>query len=352
MSFLRNTWYMAAWADEIGDPLFSRRIAGRPVLLYRTSNGTLAALEDRCPHRFAPLSRGTRKGDAIACGYHGLTFDQTGRCIHNSLGSQIPKGAQVPSFPVVERDTIAWVWLGAPDDADPAMIPDFAFLPDGPHNRTVHGHMPLAANYEYGTDNLLDLSHIEFVHKGSFAGRGVIFAGKHEARAEGATLWSNWWMPNVAAPPHTMGVYPPELQCDHWLDMRWNAPASMRLEVGATPHGKPREEGFAVLQAHVVTPETEHTSHYFWASCRPNDVDNRDLDAMLVQLFDQAFTIEDKPIIEAAYANVLHSDRGPGFWDQKPAFLPSDAGGTRARRMIEAKLRREVAEPPADSSSQ
>jgi vanillate O-demethylase monooxygenase subunit len=339
--FLRNVWYMAAWAGEIGDDLFSRRVAGRPVLIFRTGGGALAALEDRCPHRFAPLSRGTRDGDRIVCGYHGLTYDAGGRCVHNSLAGGIPKRAQVPAFPVVERDGIAWVWLGAPEAADPASIPDYSFLPDGPANRTVRGVMPLAANYEYGTDNLMDLSHIEFVHKGSFAGRGVIFAGRHEVRADGDTLWSNWWMPDVAAPPHTQGVYPPEQRCDHWLDMRWNAPASMRLEVGATPHGAPREQGYAVLQAHVVTPETEHSSHYFWASSRAVEVDNPGLDAMLRQLFEQAFAEEDKPIIEAAYANVRYGDRGPGFWDQQAAFLPSDAGGARARRAIEALLRRE-----------
>ena len=350
-AFLKNTWYMAAWGEEIGAGLFARRIAGRPVLIYRTSTGALAALENRCPHRFAPLSRGVRKDDAIVCGYHGLTFDATGRCIHNSLGAQIPKGAQVPTFPIVERDSIAWLWLGESDRADQSLIPDFSFLPDSPTNRTLRGHTPMAANYEYATDNLMDLSHIEFVHLGSFAGNGVIFAGTHEARAEGDTLWSNWWMVDVAAPPHTQGVYPPELRCDHWLDMRWNAPASMRLEVGATPHGQPREGGFALFQAHIVTPETEHTSHYFWASCRPNDVDNPQLDAMLKTLFDQAFNTEDKPMIEAAYANVRFGDRGPGFWDQKPVFMPSDAGGTRARRMIEAMLRKEAATNEAPSAA-
>ena len=341
MSFLRNAWYMAAWSDEVGEGLFSRRVAGRPVLLYRRQDSTAVALEDRCPHRFAPLSRGRRDGDNVVCGYHGLTYDASGRCVHNSLAGGIPKGAQVPAFPVVERDTIVWVWLGESAAADPASIPDFSFLPDGPANRTVHGYMPLRANYEYGTDNLLDLSHIEFVHKGSFAGQGVIFAGTHQAKVEGDTLWSNWWMPDVAAPPHTQGVYPPDMRCDHWLDMRWNAPASMRLDVGATPHGRPRDEGYVVPQAHIVTPETEHTSHYFWATCRSVAVDDRALDGMLRQLFQQAFDAEDKAIIEAAYDNVRLGHRGPGFWEQQPVFMPSDAGGARARRMIEAMLRRE-----------
>lgn len=343
MSFLRSAWYMAAWSEEIGEALFSRHIADRPVLLMRRADGRVAALEDRCPHRFAPLSRGTREGDTVVCGYHGLTWDTAGRCVRNSLGPHVPKGAVVPTFPVIERDSIVWIWLGPPEAADADRIPDFSFLPDSATNRTIRGYMPLAANYEYGTDNLMDLSHIEFVHKGSFAGQGVIFQGTHEAKAQGDTLWSNWWMPDVAAPPHTMGVYPPGTRCDHWLDMRWNAPASMRLEVGAVPRGEPREQGYAVLQAHVVTPETEHTSHYFWATSRQGEVDNHELDAMLKQLFTQAFDEEDKPMIEAAYRNVRGGGRGAGFWEQKPVYLDSDAGGTRARRMIEAMLRKEAA---------
>jgi vanillate O-demethylase monooxygenase subunit len=339
-SFLRNVWYMAAWSDEVGDALLSRRIAGRRLVLFRKTDGTAVALEDRCPHRFAPLSLGTRDGDTIACGYHGLTFDASGRCVRNAFSAELPKRAYVTSFPVIERDTITWCWLGAPEDADPATVPDFSFLPDGPANRSVRGYTLLRANYEYGTDNLMDLSHIEFVHKGTFAGRGVIFAGTHTAREDGDTLWSNWWMPDVAAPAHTTGIYPPDLRCDHWLDMRWNAPASMRLEIGATPHGAPREQGLVVLQSHVVTPETEHTSHYFWASTRSHAIDDPALDAMLRGLFQQAFDHEDKPLIEAAYENVRGGARGPGFWEQEPVYLHVDAGGTRARRAIEALRRR------------
>ena len=56
--FLRNVWYMAAWAEEVGEGLLSRRIAGRKLVLFRAADGTPVALEDRCPHRFAPLSLG------------------------------------------------------------------------------------------------------------------------------------------------------------------------------------------------------------------------------------------------------------------------------------------------------
>jgi hypothetical protein len=186
----------------------------------------------------------------------------------------------------------------------------------------------------------MDLSHIEFVHKGSFAGAGVIFSGTHELVEQGDTLHSNWWMPGVKAPAHTYGIYDPGMITDHWLDMRWQAPASMYLQIGATPPGAPRDGGVIVHQAHILTPASASTTHYFWASTRPFDAIIPEADAMVMSLFSQAFDDEDKPMIEAAYANL----GGEDFWASKPLYLGIDAGGTRARRKIEQMKQRERAQ--------
>lgn len=340
MNWLRNAWYMAGWSDEIGHDGLSRRIMDKPMFLYRLADGSVAALLDRCPHRFAPLSKGTRDGDRVVCGYHGLAFSSVGKCVHNPFADRIPAGSDIPAFTVVERDGIAWLWAGNSDAAERDRIPDFSFIPDTPHSRTVRGYTLMQANYEYGTDNLLDLSHIEFVHKGTFAGQGVIFAGEHTVTTDGDTLHSNWWMPDIAPPSVAQGVFPPDAKVDHWLDMRWNAPASMQLNVGVAPHGAGRSAGFDVPQAHILTPADEHSTHYFWSSTRFNDLDNPDVDAMLTSLFGEAFDVEDKPMIEAAYANV----RGRDFWKEKPLSLGIDQGGTRARRILERLIAKEGAE--------
>jgi vanillate O-demethylase monooxygenase subunit len=337
VEYLTNAWYMFGWAEELGDALLSRHILGRRLMAWRLDDGSVSVLEDRCPHRFAPLSRGTRASDRITCGYHGLAFDAAGACVHNPFSDRIPAGARVRAFPAIERDSIVWMWPGDPDRADPALIPDFSFLPDSPVNRTVRGSTPMRAYYEYGTDNLMDLSHIEFVHKGSFAGGGVIFAGRHEVVQEGDTLHSNWWMPGIPPPSMAAGVYPPDRLVDHWLDMRWNAPASMRLTIGVTPAGTPRDAGLIVDQAHLLTPADDENTHYFWSSSRSTDLDAAEIDDALRALFHQAFDTEDKPMIEAAYDNV----RGADFWEEKPLFLGIDAGGTRARRLLETLVRRE-----------
>jgi vanillate O-demethylase monooxygenase subunit len=126
--------------------------------------------------------------------------------------------------------------------------------------------------------------------------------------------------------------------------MRWNAPASMRLHVGVSPHGAGREAGFQVPQAHILTPADEHTTHYFWSSTRYDALDSAEVDGALLALFGEAFDLEDKPMIEAAYANVRGNlDKGGDFWAEKPLSLGIDQGGTRARRILESMIARELA---------
>ena len=243
--------------------------------------------------------------------------------------------ASVRTFPVVEQDGIVWFWPGEAEQASITAVPSFSLLFVEGQGDPITGLLPMNAPYEFGTDNLMDLSHIEFVHKGSFAGRGVIFAGEHSVVADGNRLQSNWWMPDVPAPGHTFGIYERGLMTDHWLDMRWDPPASMLLEIGACPAGGDRAAGVIVYQAHILTPETADTTHYFWATSRSGPPSEQG-DQMLRALLEQAFSAEDKPIIEAAYANLDGAD----FWDGKPISLQIDGGGTRARRMIQ-KLKKE-----------
>jgi len=332
--FPKMAWYMAAWSDELREGMLGRRLFDQPFVFFRKQYGEVVALTDRCPHRFAPLSMGERQGDMIQCPYHGLTFNGEGECVRNAFSEKIPRGASVRNWHVAEQNGIVWLWAG---DGEPsAPIPDFAALNE--QAPPLMGYMLMKANYEFGTDNLLDLSHIEFVHKGSFAGNGVIFAGEHEIIDDGAILRSNWWMPNVNAPGHTRGVYPQDMKTDHWLEMRWQAPATMYLEIGAAPVGAARKEGCIVHQAHILTPETSTTTHYFWATTRPIPVVDDEMDKMVRGLLEQAFLEEDKPVIEAAFRNLDGAD----FWTQRPISLGIDAGGVRARRKIMNMLEAEV----------
>jgi len=114
MIFLKNAWYVAALSPEVGREPKAVRLLGEAVVLYRTQDGAAVALEDACPHRKLPLSMGRIKGDAIECGYHGLTFDCSGACIDAATQARIPPFAKVRSYPVQDKYGLLWIWMGDP----------------------------------------------------------------------------------------------------------------------------------------------------------------------------------------------------------------------------------------------
>ena len=175
--FLRNAWYVAAWSEEVvPGKLVARTILGEPVVLYRKADGTAAALEDRCPHRFAPLSIGKLvPGDRIQCAYHGLEIGADGMCAHNPHGAKnIPTRARIAAYPIIEKHLAVWIWMGD-KPAVPAKIPDFSVLDGAP---ALHV-MPLdlisvKANYELVVDNLLDVSHTSYLHEGILGNKDTV----------------------------------------------------------------------------------------------------------------------------------------------------------------------------------
>ena len=114
MTFLKNAWYVAAWSAELeAGRLLARRLLDEPVVLYRDSEGHAWALADRCPHRFAPLSMGQLVNGHVQCRYHGLRFEGGGACVHNPHGP-VPRAAHVRSYPLLERYSAVWIWMGDP----------------------------------------------------------------------------------------------------------------------------------------------------------------------------------------------------------------------------------------------
>src|SRR5271168_1181912 len=122
---LKNQWYVAAFDDELGRTPLARTILGEDLLLFRTEAGIAAALENRCAHRRLPLLSGRLVGDTIECGYHGLVYDFTGRCIKIPGQSNHTDAPVVHAYPVVERHRFVYVWIGDPALADPATIVSF-----------------------------------------------------------------------------------------------------------------------------------------------------------------------------------------------------------------------------------
>ncbi len=191
--YLRNTWYVAALTTEVGaDGLFTRRLLDTSVLIYRRQDGTAVAMQDRCPHRFVPLSMGKRDGDDVVCAYHGLKFDCTGQCKHNPHGTgHIPQAARVRTFPLVERYGFLWIWMGDAA-ADLTLLPDFSPLTDGDPRGVGYTYMYRQANYELITDNVMDLSHIDHLHGEIITTRGQLSPQVPRLRETATTVSARW----------------------------------------------------------------------------------------------------------------------------------------------------------------
>ena len=182
--FVRNCWYVIAWDHEVPDDgLFSRTVLGEAILLYRTAGGEITALRDRCCHRLAPLSKGRKEGDCVRCGYHGLLFDATGRCIEIPGSETVPAKARVQRYPLAVKNKWVFVWMGDPAKADPALLPD-NFSCDHPDWDYVPGYMHYATPQQLICDNLLDFSHLSYVHEKTLGGTTAIA----QARAEIETV--------------------------------------------------------------------------------------------------------------------------------------------------------------------
>jgi vanillate O-demethylase monooxygenase subunit len=345
MAFLRNVWYAAGWADEIAaGQMLARQICNEPIVLYRDEEGALHALFDRCPHRFAPLSMGKLcdGGRSIQCGYHGLRFGVDGKCNHNPHGDgRIPAAAAVKSYPAVERWSLMWIWLGEPDRADPALIPSFPFL-DTSEWYVGKAQMEIDANYMLESDNILDLSHIEYLHPGSL-GAGQSGEGKTTVTQEGNTVWSRRFIRNEILPPFLYQAtgLPDQAPCDRWLDVRWDAPSYMYLQADIAPAGTPREQGILTPQVHLFTPASDGKTCYFYALALPKALGDWASEAAQrnVAGLRGPFLHEDKPMVEAQQRAIGNRS----FWDMNPVLLDVDAPAVRARRVLEQMLAAERA---------
>jgi phenylpropionate dioxygenase-like ring-hydroxylating dioxygenase large terminal subunit len=335
-TFPNELWWVAAGSTEIGSALLGRRIADRPMVFYRTEEGTVVALDDVCPHRWLPLSKGCREGDQIRCGYHGLLFNADGTCAEVPSQAEAPSRVAVRSYPVVERAPWVWVWTGEPERADPVDIPAHPWLSD-PTWRTIHGHLPLAANYLRGHENVLDLSHFEYLHPGSVGTDEWTTVQPSVHAVDGELhvvrdLPASPAAPNVAA----MGIAPASL-VDRHTDSRVPTPAvHIALTTLRSPAGHGQEHHQAIL--HAFTPETERTSHYFFAVARDWRLDDLEFDEQFLAMTRAVFG-QDKKALEAI-EQVALTHPGP----LREISVRADQPGLQLRRLVKQRIAAEAAE--------
>ncbi len=336
MKFLHDIWYMAGWCNQFEDKPMLRKIANEPVVLYRKADGTLVGLADTCPHRFAPLNQGVVVDDAIQCPYHGLRFNEAGTCVFNPHGDgTIPRAARVKSYPIVERDTIAWIWIGDPAKQDPSKIEDFSILnnQDDKYTFTAGGMLRMSTRYDLIIDNLMDLSHASFLHMKNL-GSEALARGIISVRTEGTKVYSDRMGPNGLPSPMMVmtGACKAGEYVDFWADMRWSPPANFFLETGVVPAGQPRDQRAKLMPSvQILTPESENSTLYFIKLFWNYSRDVPGMDEQILNAVLAAFKEEDEWMVQ------LVDERMDGreFWSLKPILLQGDGGAVQTRRMLE-----------------
>lgn len=344
MAYLRNAWYVAAWDDEVTRNLFARTILDEPVLLFRKEDGAAVAISGRCPHRFAPLHLGKLIGDVVECPYHGLQFDCAGACVHNPHGSgAVPKTATLKTYPIREAHGVVWIWMGE-RQPDESLLPDFALLAQPEKYRTVRGVISVEANYELITDNLLDLTHIVYVHAGSIGSAQHLERQSTETKQEGSRVWSIRTNREITAGAiyHVFNPIYAQIKVDKLQSMRWDPPCNMLLEIVHHETQKPDRHRTSNYGGNLLTPESETRTHYFWSLSRDFDLENEKLDEVARGLIKLAFEQQDKPIIEAQQRMM----GTPDLFSLRPVLLETDAATVRARRALD-RLRRAELVPQA-----
>lgn len=333
--YLRNCWYQAGWAEELADGPLVRTLLDTPLLIFRTEAG-LAALHDRCPHRFAPLSMGKTCAGVVTCGYHGLAFDAAGKCVANPHGP-ITSAMRVAAFPAVERHTAIWVWLGDLALADPATIPDLSYIDETPETARIRFHLPTKANYQLLTDNIMDLSHADYLHPASLG--GVVTDAKARMFKRGEKLVAEWVNEGCQAPGLFQAKVPSPAKADYWIEVEWQAPAVMTLSTAVIPAGTERAVQDEIYALHNMTPETETTTHYFVGATRRDRMEDAGFTAFLRPMLEHAFMGEDKPMIEAQQRRM----GTPDLWSLNPILLKIDGPAVSVRRALEARIEAERA---------
>jgi phenylpropionate dioxygenase-like ring-hydroxylating dioxygenase large terminal subunit len=306
--FLLDTWYVAAWDHELIDGrLLGRTILEQPVLLYKGDSGRVVALDERCCHRGARLSKGRLEGDCVRCMYHGLKFDSSGACVQIPGQDGVPKGMGVKAYPVVERDHLVWIWMGDAAKADTSLIIDFPYLRE-PGWRGLPDYLHYDANYLLIVDNLSDFAHLAFVHAKTLGGsEEYAFKTKPVAieRLANGFRVKRWHM-NAEAPPFHRKVTRSDAKIDRWNVGTMFVPGIFFLESGFAPAGSGAEKG-DISQAkqyrncQFFTPETRRTTHFFWNYLHNYELQDPNIARSLRNSMFEGFN-EDKAIIEAQQA--------------------------------------------------
>ena len=351
MNFPKNTWYVACTSHEIGTKPLGRTICNEKMVFFRGDGDKVAALEDFCPHRGAPLSLGQVVEGKLVCGYHGLTMGCQGKTV-SMPGQRVSGFPAIRSFPAVERYGFVWVWPGDAGKADPAAIPHMDWY-DNPEWAYGGGLYHIACDYRLMIDNLMDLTHETYVHASSI-GQKEIDVTPCKTSASGDEVVTSRHMEGIEAPPFWKmalrgNKLPDDGLVDRWQICRFTPPSHVMIEVGVALAGHggyeaPDDKKVYSVVVDFITPETDTSIHYFWGMARKFNPSDTALTASVREGQGKIFS-EDLEMLESQQRNLLANPQ------RKLLMLNIDAGGMRARKVLERLIAQELQAPePATAS--
>ncbi|MBT6274403.1 MAG: aromatic ring-hydroxylating dioxygenase subunit alpha [Chromatiales bacterium] len=338
MSFVRNAWYVVGWSHAIPTTLEAHRILDEDIVVYRTQDNTVVALEDQCPHKRLPLSLGRLDGDSIECGYHGMTFGPDGRCVRVPGLKRPPESAWVRHFPTHEASGIVWIWMGDPQLADAIDIFDLAQLHAADWATQFGDGLHFDANYLHLADNLCDPAHVAFVHPTTLGNPQSAGVPVNVEMRDGALLTSRWVRD---APPigffKAFGNF--SANVDRWHYYYFHAPNIAVIDFGsidtAVNAGEAeREHGIRLFALHFLTPVSETQTIDHWMHVRNVGVTDPDMGERMNEQFRVAFA-EDKVVLEAIQRREDKPRTRP------PVPLAIDKGTLLMKRLVSELVERE-----------
>ncbi len=333
--FIKNTWYVAGAASDVSDKPLGRKICNEPMVFYRGDEGKVAALEDFCPHRGAPLSLGKVCNGKLVCGYHGLEMGCDGKTVAMP-GQRVRSFPAIKSFPAVERYGFIWVWPGDPAKADAALLPQFEFF-DNPAWAYGGGVYHIHCDYRLMIDNLMDLTHETYVHATSI-GQKEIDETPCVTQVDGDHVTTSRFMHGIIAPPFWQMALrgnglPDDAPVDRWQICHFTPPSHVMIEVGVALAGKggyeaPQACKVSSVVVDFITPETDTSMWYHWGMARQFQTQNDALTASIREGQSKIFS-EDLQMLELQQRNLTRHPQ------RRLLSLNIDAGGVKSRQVIE-----------------
>lgn len=331
---VRNGWYVAAFAQDVTRTLLARTILNQPVVLYRKEDGTAVAVGGRCPHRHYPLGESCLKGDAIECGYHGIAFGPDGQCTKVPSQTHVPRSYHIPSYPLVEHGPWMFIWMGDADLADPALLPDLREIGaqgSGMILRPFYSEH-VKGRYQLLNDNLLDLTHLAYLHSSSI-GTEDNASIPEELTREPGVLRSRRHIRDAAPPPVVRTFHGEDIErIDRVVGMDFYLPGFHAgigdMLVSASNPVRAGEQLNRSRVYHAVTPETTTSCHYFFAMAAD---DEAGLDRM--QDYLRPVIAEDKFATEEIEKMLAIIGENP-----EELLLKSDRNAVEGRRMLQQMM--------------